>query len=250
MTAAADETWIQSSLARLETLEVQREQFAASGQTDRLAETDEEIRSLYEVLESVADDGEPETAPANGGGPAIAVAPMHAVPQQAPPGMAAAPVAAAPVAAAPAYAAAPAMAPMQAQPTDTYVDDDIKPPRGPLPMILAGLLVLGGGGAAAYAAMGGSPEEVAAPAPSGPAQVIEAGAIAEDTQEPQVAKGAEGDRTRGTNFKQGSTTERPSASGRRSGSSSSRSSSSRSGKSDDGRKIKFSESKDPLGGVD
>ncbi|MCH9681359.1 MAG: hypothetical protein K0V04_08000 [Deltaproteobacteria bacterium] len=253
MTAAADDTWIQSSLARLEELESQREQIAASGQTDKLTELDEEIRSLYEVLESVASDDEGGAPSANEGVAPVAVAPVHAAPAA----VAAAPMAAAPFAAAPMAApmgAPPMGAPaagMQASPPMDYVDDDddIKPPRGPLLMIVIGLLVLGGGGGIAYAVMNGGDKEVAKPAPTGPAKVIKAGAIVEDTQEPQVAKGAEGDRTRGTNFKEGSGNNDSGATRRRSSGSSSRSSSS-SKKPDNGRKIEFSKGEDPLGGVD
>ena len=49
---AAQPDWVQQSLARLEMLEAQREQLESSGQLDRLPEIDEEIASLYEVLET------------------------------------------------------------------------------------------------------------------------------------------------------------------------------------------------------
>ncbi len=254
MTAAEDEAWIQNSLARLESLETQREQLEATGQTQKLAEVDEEIRSLYEVLESVAgdDDSEQVTAPA-------AVAPVAAVPAAAP---AAAPVmAAAPAAAPPVMAAAPAadpygapgmaadagMAPPVMEPDYSSMgDDDIKPPGSSMPLIIVALVVLIGGGAGAYMFMGNKAEEAKAPEPTGPATIIKAGPIAEDTQEPVVAKGADGDRTPGTELKEGSN---PGASRSHSGGKRRHSGSRRKNKADDGRKIKVGDSRDPLAGV-
>ena len=64
---ATNEAWISDSLARLEQLEAQREHLAQAGRTDALAELDEEIKSLYEVLESAAEN---DDAAANSPGPA------------------------------------------------------------------------------------------------------------------------------------------------------------------------------------
>lgn len=257
MTAATDEGWIEGSIARLETLEAQREQLAASGQTAALAEIDEEIRALYEVLESVAgEDPEPQ-ASANtgantgaaapmGAGMGMAAAPMHAAPMGAGMGMAAAPMqAAAPMGAGMGMGMAGDMG-MAPAPTFDMSDDDIKPPRGPLPFILAGLLVIGGG-AGAFVMLGKNKPQEAKPAATEPAKIIQAGEVVEDTQEPNVAKGGDADRTRGTNFKE--SPEDRTAPRRSSGSSSSRPRNT-SKKSDDGRKIKVVDSNDPLAGID
>ncbi|MCA9707577.1 MAG: hypothetical protein KDK70_17120 [Myxococcales bacterium] len=233
--AAADEGWIENSLARLEALESQREQLASTGQTERLAELDEEIRALYEVLESVAGDGpaaEPEAA-----------VPMVSTPMAAP--MAApmsSPIAAVPV------GMAPIGQPSPAAPSYDGLEDDIKPPRSPAVLILVGLVVIGIG-VGAFMALRGGKEEAPPPEPTGPATVIKAGAIVEDTQEPNVAKGGEADRTRGTNFKESPASRDTGSRPRRTGSGgTSRPRSS--GSKDDGRKLDVVDSKDPLAGVD
>lgn len=225
MTAAPNENWIESSLARLETLEAQREELAASGQTERLTEIDEEIRGLYEALEAVAGDDD-EQAPANEAQPA-AVAAVAAVP------------------AAPAASAEPFGAPMD---SPVMMDDDFdaKPSGSKLPLILgaAAVVAIGVGG---FMMLGGE-KEAPKPKDPGPAVVIQAGQVVEDTQEPVVAKGADGDRTRGTNFKEGSKgASRPTGRRTQSGS---RPSKSRTDNQDDGRKFKFEKGKDPLAGVD
>ena len=56
---AAEQAWIDNSLARLEELHTDRQRFEAYGQADKLAEIDEEIASLTEVLETVADASGP-----------------------------------------------------------------------------------------------------------------------------------------------------------------------------------------------
>jgi hypothetical protein len=261
MTAAQDEAWIQGSLARLETLEAQRAQLAASGQTAALAEIDEEIHALYEVLESAAG----EDAAANTGmapapapmGMAPAPAPMGMAPAPAPMGMAPAP---APMGMAPAPAPmgmAPAPAPMgsgfdpmQAPASyDAAGDDDIKPSRSPLPFILVGVLVVGGGIAGAVM-MRGDKQQEAKPAATEPAREIKSGAIVEDTQEPQVAKGADADRTAGTKLKESPEAERADPRRPSSGGTSSAPSRPRPKKEDDGRKITVEKSRDPLAGLD
>jgi hypothetical protein len=251
MTAATDETWIQGSLARLETLEAQRAQLAARGQSAALAEVEEEIHALYEVLESAAGE---EQASANTGmapAPAYGMAPAPAY------GMAPAPAATygmAPAPApAPAFGMAPAPAyamggpdPMQASSSYDAAGDDDKPSRSPLPFILVGVLVLGGGIAAAMA-MGNGDDKEAKPAATEPAKVIKSGNIVEDTQEPQVAKGANADRTSGTKYKESppedrADTPRPSSSG---------SVQPRpKPKKDEGRKLTVEKSNDPLAGID
>lgn len=146
-----------------------------------------------------------------------------------------------------AAAPAPGMAPMGGSP-DYVVDDvDIKPPRSPLPIVLVVLLLVGGGVGAYF--MLGKKKEEPKPEPTGPAVVIEAGAVVEDTQEPVVAKGADGDRTRGTNFKEGSSSNKSSA--KRSGGGGNKGSSRpRNNKKDDGRKVEVkSDANDPLAGI-
>ncbi|MEM7155880.1 MAG: hypothetical protein AAF799_23720 [Myxococcota bacterium] len=224
MTAAVEQSWIESSLARLEELEARREQIAATAQPQELAELDEEIKGLYEALESVAGDEEGEAA-----------------------NEAAAPVAVAP---APVSEPVPAATPepsMMPAPAANYDDDlDIKPPSSKLPLILGAVLLIGGG-VGAFMFLGGDSKPEAPPQAAGPAKVIKASAVVEDTQEPVVAKGGDADRTAGTNYKQSS---RPAASN---GGSKRRSSSSskKRGKKNDGRKVSFDgDSKDPLAGVE
>jgi hypothetical protein len=247
MNAAQDEGWIQGSLARLETLEAQRQQLAAKGQTAALAEVDEEIRALYEVLESAAGE---EQAPANTGTPALGLAPAPSM-APAPMGMPMqAPVQPMQPMQPPMSMGAPSMAmdPM-ASSTSYALDDDDKPSRGALPFVIGGLVVvaLGVGG---FFVMNGSNEKEAKPAPTEPAKEIKAGAIAEDTQEPVVAKGANADRTSGTKYREGSDNDRSDA--RRSSSGSSGASRPRSDKkdADDGRKLTVEKSRDPLAGID
>lgn len=262
MTAATDETWIQGSLARLETLEAQRAQLAARGPSAALTEVEEEIHALYEVLESAAGE---EQAPANTGmAPAYGMAPAHAAtygmapaPAPAPAyGMAPAPAMGMP--SAPAFGMAPAPAygmsgpdPMQASPSDhgmgDAMGDDDKPSRSPLPFILVGVLVLGGG-IAGFMAMGSDDDKEAKPADTEPAKVIKSGNIVEDTQEPQVAKGANADRTSGTKYKESPPEERPDA--RRPSSGGSSVQPRPKPKKDDGRKLTVEKSNDPLAGID
>lgn len=252
MTAAQDEAWIEGSLARLETLEAQRKQLAASGQTAALAEVDEEIRALYEVLESAAGD---EQEPANTGmGTGMAAAPMGMAPPMQPPMQP-------PMGMAPPMQQAPMQPPMgmgmgaPSMPMDPMavssslgLDDD-KPSRSPLPFIIGGVVVLalGIGG---FMAMSGNKDKEAKPGPTEPAKEIKAGAIAEDTQEPVVAKGANADRTAGTKYKEQPADDRPDA--RRSSSGNNGASRPRPSKKDedDGRKITLEKSRDPLAGID
>jgi hypothetical protein len=237
MTAAHDEAWIHGSLARLEQLETQREQLAAAGQTAALAEIDEEIRALYEVLESAAGDEQPAAAPAQHAPAMIAPVPM-------------APAAMAPAAMAAPSSLAPAMdsAPLSMAPSYDAMDDDVRPSRSPLPLILAGVLVVGGG-AAAVLTLGGNKDKEAKPVATEPAKVIKSGEIVEDTQEPVVAKGADADRTSGTKIKERPGEARPDARRPSSGGSSSPASRPREKKPDDGRKIEVEKSRDPLAGM-
>lgn len=237
---ATNEAWIQDSITRLEQLEAQREQLRASGRGGaELAELDEEIRSLYEVLEAAADDAPsaneaPEPAPAR----AAAVQPESPF---------ASPFAAAPIAAPPIHATP---SPLSfSQPTiDTSIDDEPKSGNGMLIAVLA-LVVLGGGGAGGWWYMQKQQAPAPAAAPAGPATVIQAGAIPEDTQEPEVAKGGDATRTPAQVIK-----ERPDGPDRRPASRPSSSGSSRpsaSSKSDSGRSsgIQGAKDNDPLAGL-
>lgn len=68
---AAEQQWIDNSLERLEALHAEREQVVASRDANKLAEIDEEIASLTEVLEAVADASGPiNVAAANQAQPA------------------------------------------------------------------------------------------------------------------------------------------------------------------------------------
>lgn len=197
---ASNEAWIQDSLARLEQLESQREQLATSGRADLLAELDEEIRNLYEALEAAADDGQ-STAANSPQWSAAPVAPPFA-PQPAPfaaPPLAAAPVAASPFAAAPAafeHAPPPAFA-AAPQPIDysSSSDDDVSG-GSKTPIIAAAIVaVLAIGGAGAWYMTRGTAEAPKPTAPVGEAKVIGSGEIPPDTQDPNVAKGGDADRT-------------------------------------------------------
>lgn len=259
-TAAQDEAWIQGSLARLEQLETQRGQLAARGQTAALAEIDEEIHALYEVLESAAGE---EQAPANTGmgiaaapsmGPPLSMAPPMqpmAAPMQPPMSMAPpmqAPMNAPMNAPMSGFGGAPSMPMDSMAGSSSFALDEDKPSRSPLPFILGGVVVavLGVGG---FFMMSGGNEKDAKPAPTEPAKEIKAGAIAADTQEPVVAKGANADRTAGTKYRESADADRSDA--RRSSSSgSSGASRPRTEKKDEGRKITVEKSRDPLAGID
>ena len=205
---ATNEAWISDSLARLEQLEGQRERLAATGQTEALAELEEEIKSLYEVLEAAADDsgGAANTghaaATTPSWSPSVAAAPAAAVPHpafgptpqavvMAAPAMA--PVATSPFDAAPAFAPAP---PMMSAPASTSYDDDADLRGGSkLPLVLGLVVVLGGLGGGGWWYMNRGTPQAAVAAPTAPTTVIQAGAIPEDTQEPDVAKGGDASRT-------------------------------------------------------
>lgn len=256
---AVEPDWVQQSLARLEQLEAHREQLEAAGQIDRLAELDEEIASLYEVLESVADDGSADAANV-GATPVPAQAwPPQSAPMAAPAASLAAPVPG-PFDAVPVHGGpynAPAMgAPVHvAAPADFgggfqgYDDVDDTPRSSKAPLVILGILVLVGAGVGVAMTMGGGDPPPAPTEPAGPAKVISSSEIPEDTQEPKAAKGLDVDQSQGARFKESAKGSAPD----RRPSSSARSSSrprSKADKSSNDRSIKFdSKSKDPLGGV-
>jgi len=260
--SAANEAWIQDSLARLEQLEAHRQRLAATGHADELAEIDEEIKSLYEVLEAAAAEGAENTAAANqmpapaprsawgdvphpAFGPAPGMSPSApvAAPMQSP---FAAPMQSPFAAPEPSAAYAEAPAPSFASPSfDASVDDE---PRGGSGGIIAvaivGVLALGGAG---YWFLG-RPKPVEAP-PAAPTdvQVFKAGAIPDDTQEPQVAKGGEADRTPTVTLKVPDDNDRRAS--RPSSGNNRPSSRSEPQPAAPGKKIKVDASNDPLAGV-
>lgn len=219
-----DEAWIEQSLARLETLEAQKAQHEAAGGPVP-PQIQEEIATLYEALESAADDE---------GAPAAAPAPAAAAPSQDPfaaPAMAAA---------APVQAPAPAMM----APMDEYDDDDFKPKgKGGLIAVAAVAVLAVGAGGYWYSTQQAEPPP--APAATGEAKVISASSVPEDTQEPQAAKGGSADRTPGTEIAEGAPT--PKRTGNGGGKKRPRNTGKK--KKDDGRKVDLSDSRDPLAGI-
>lgn len=254
---AAEQAWIDNSLARLEALHEQRESIEAAGQLDKLAEIDEEIASLTEVLEAVAEESGPIDVAANEQAP-VAVAQPFAQPMAQPVAQPMAQPAAQPFAApaqpfaAPAQpfaAPTPAMAPPQPAPMmDVPMDDDMEFKKSKAPLFIAAAVILVGGGVTAFLALGGAhrAEEPAAPAAPTETKVITAAEVPEDTQEPVVAKGADADRTPGMEIKESSSG--PAKSSNRSGKR--RNGGKRSSKKDsDGRNLDLGKSRDPLAGV-
>jgi hypothetical protein len=260
VTTAPQQDWVQQSIIRLEALEAQREQLAATGPAEKLAEVEGEIRALYEMLEAVAEDGEdpaanasPPAEPTPAPAPAAVGIAAPAAHLAAPLDASDSPFGAPPVAvAAPLSMGSPSMS-AGASAMDSYASYDDDTPRGSkAPWIIVSLLLVGGLGAGGWYMFGRTPEQPKAPAPSGPVEVISASEIPEDTQEPNAAKGADVDRAQGTVFKEGSKSggdDRRASSGTRTGGSSEPRSDTRSDKKDADHGIKVEKSKDPLSGV-
>jgi hypothetical protein len=257
------DAWIQQSLARLETLEAQKEAYEGAGYLVP-PELGAEISALYEALESVAgSDGEAQPFdPAAESHAAMQQAAMSPAggpwgPQPVAPGAPfGVPPAANPVApatewgaAVPAHGGYGGMAPATpALGYESFGDDDFEAPKSKLPLAVAAIVAvvaIGGGGAFLMATNRAEPPPQE---PVGAATVINASSIPEDTQEPKAAKGADVDRTPTVEISDSparrSTPSKSSSSSRRS------SGSSKSSK-DDGRKIRLSgDSRDPLAGLD
>lgn len=216
-----DEAWIEQSLARLETLEAQKAQHEAAGGPVP-PQIQEEIATLYEALESAAEE-EGEDAP-------VAAAPSeHPF---------AAPMMAAPV---PVQAAAPAMM----APMDDYGDDEYKPKgKGGLIAVAAVAVLAVGAGGYWYTTQQAEPET--APAPTGEAKVISASSVPEDTQEPQAAKGGSAERTPGTEIAEGAPAPKRTGNGNSNAKKRPRNNGK---KKDNGRKVDLSDSRDPLAGI-
>lgn len=220
-----DQAWIEQSLGRLETLEAQKAQHEAAGGPVP-PQIQEEIATLYEALESAADEeGAPAAVPAPAGAAAVPSQDPFAAPMMA--------------AAAPVQAAAPAtMAPM-----DEYGEDDFKPKgKGGLLAVAAVAVLAVGAGGYWYTTQQSKPAPAAAP--TGDAKVISASSVPEDTQEPQAAKGGSADRTPGTEIAEGAPA--PKRTGNGGGKRRPRNNGK---KKDDGRKVDLSDSRDPLAGI-
>lgn len=247
---AAEQVWIDNSLARLEELHAQRDQVEAAGQLDRLAEIDEEIVSLTEVLESVADASGPINVAANAPEPS-AGDPYAA----APPAPALVPVDYDPFAAPPPNPAAAVPAQQgyggPSGPMAVDVADDADFSGGSKTPLIVGLLVLlVAGGVGAFFAMSGVSDREAKPAPPQEAKVITATEVPEDTHEINAAKGQDADRTPTADLT-ASSSKRPSKSNRRNDHGR-RKSSNRQGRKGSGgkdRALNLGKSRDPLGGL-
>jgi hypothetical protein len=241
----ANEAWIQNSLERLETLEQQRAQLAHhGGSAEQLEGLDEEIRTLYEALEAVADDAEDAQSPPEqmSAAPAATTdaSPFGAGPFEAgSPGPSGSPF----DAGAPAAGFAGGREVFSPMPDESSAYDFDEPTRSKAPLVMVAVAAVGLLGAGGwFFTQSSSPD---APAePSGPAQVIEAGEIPDDTQEPDVARGANADRTEGTRFKESAQPAR-----RPTGSSSRPRPSDSNTNTKAPEKIEIGKSRDPLAGV-
>ena len=233
-----DEAWIQQSLARLEQLETYKAQVQATGQAVDFSEIDAEIAALYEVLESAAGDGAEAAPPAPEPATPFAASPFEQQPTYAPPMSPAM------------HSPAPVMAPSyDAGASSSYVADYDDAPKSKAPFIAVGALLFVGLGTGGWYFAGRGTAEPPPAAPAGDPTVINAGAIPTDTQEPQVAKGGDAQRTEGIKIKESN---RPSARGnhdrRPAPRSDDRPSAKKPGK--DGRKVTtIDDSRDPLAGA-
>ncbi len=225
-----DEAWIEQSLARLETLETQKSELEAAGQPVP-ADLHEEMATLYEVLESAADEG-PEPAPA----PVPTAAPAPAGP------FAAAPMMAPQVA--PAIAAPQPMTPMTPM-DDDGLDDYKSGGKGGLIAVVGIVLLAAGAGGYWYTTQNKAPQK--APEPVGEAKVISASSVPEDTQEPRAAKGGSAERTPGTEIPEGESAPKRAANNGAGGAKKPRPTNNK--KKKDGRKVESSDSRDPLAGI-
>lgn len=246
-----NEAWIEQSLARLETLETQKSEYETSGQAVP-AELEEEIETLYEALNAAAEDpAAPQPAAAPAAAPIAAAPVAAAAPGGGSPFDAPAPApAAAPFAAAPAQAPPAGSVPGPMVMDGGYDDFDDSPPKSKAPLFAIAAVAVVALGVGGWYVMGSQAPPPAEPAAPGEAKVISASSVPEDTQEPQVAKGANADRTQGTIFKEGSPEARKAASnGGGNRSSNNRPRNNRTPKKDNGRKIKLDNDRDPLAGV-
>jgi hypothetical protein len=140
-----------------------------------------------------------------------------------------------------------ASAPSFSSSVDSSMGDD-EPSGGKGALIAIIVVLLAGGGAGAWWFMGRTPEAPPPTEPAGPTKVIQAGAIPDDTQEPDVAKGGDASRTPSITIKAAPDDDRrPSSSGSRPSSSSS----TKPAKPEKGRtdSIKVDSNDDPLAGV-
>lgn len=232
--AIGSQEWIEQSLARLEQLEQQREKHEKALETaidgealrensEAIDKLDEEIKSLYEALEAVAEE-EDEAPAQDDDSVQAAVTNQFSREQDAEIGDSQSTPAAVPVAdpplgspfgGAPASPAAAssgddlgspfggAPAPVEAAPAinpdfaATYAgDDDIKVKGGAGKWILIGLVLVGAAGGGGYYFYNQQKKnEPPPPVEKGPVKVIEAGEVPPDSEGPQGAKGADVDAT-------------------------------------------------------
>jgi len=259
------QAWIEHSLARLEELEQERDDHEQGLETASDADTlrihsegierlDEEIKALYAKLESVAEDedeADPDDAAATNefqrdadvaaATPAETSGAQSAPADELPDNPFGAPAAAAPVASGFGESSGfgePSGFDDPGFGSPSTADYDLDPPKGGAgKWIVLGLLVAGGGvGAFMYLNQKQEPE--AAPAAPTEVRVIEAKAVPEDTQGPKAAKGADVDRTPG--MADSKKTKRSRGGGGGSNNNNNK-------KDSGGKKIKLSDSDDPLG---
>jgi hypothetical protein len=211
-----DQSWIADSVARLDALEQARGQLVAQGRTVELAEVDEEIRTLYEVLESVAEQEDSNDVPDE---------------SQASPFAASTPVQFAPG----------VPQPIAPTPSQSFSVTHVR--RSRTPVVAATLILLVAAGTGGWWVHQRNHAKADAPAPAGEPKLINAGAIPEDTQEPDAARGGEADRTPGIKIREGTDPEP-----RRRATTRSRTKNEQEA-APSGRKIDIERSRDPLAGL-
>ncbi len=234
-----DEAWIQQSLGRLEQLEAYKAEVQASGQAVDLSEVEAEIAALYEVLESAAGDGG-EAAPAEPQTP-FEASPFEQQPTYAPP--------MSPAMQSPAPAMAPSYDAGASYASSSYADIDDVPKSSKAPFIAVGALVVLGLGTGGWYFAGRGAAEPPPAAPAGDPTIINASAVPSDTQEPQVAKGGDADRTEGFKIKESNKPAPRATNDRRPASRSDDRPSSKKSNSKGDRKVAIDDSRDPLAGV-
>lgn len=205
--------WIEQSLAKLETLEQERASHESALETasdaasikshsQAIERLDDEIKSLYAQLESVANDegDESEATQTN----EFARAPVASTPAPAPAAPAPAPVATAPAASddddfASPFASAPVAASAPADfggggafAASSYSDDDEPRRGGMMPLVIVGgLLVVGGAVAFIFMMPKPAPEPAPEAAVEAPVKVIKATEVPPDTSGPKAAQSGE-----------------------------------------------------------
>jgi hypothetical protein len=225
----SDGSWIQDSVERLDALEQTRARLIEEGRTSELAEVDEEIRTLYEVLESVAEEAEVAQVAQEAENDGIDEAHASSTsPFDAPPAVQLAPGVPEPIA-----------------PTQSQSFSELHVRRSRAPMAAAGLVLLVGGAVGGWWVHQQNQARAEAPAPVAEAKVISAGEIPEDTQEPGAARGGDAERTSGIRIREGRPEPRRRASTTATRAPAKRSKTSKAS----GRTIDIDGSRDPLAGL-